>query len=62
MSALSWFVIGALAASVPWLFACSWLLDRLADADRRSQAWQDECRHACDRRPWLETKGADDAR
>ena len=62
MSGLSWFLLGALVVSIPWLFALSWVLDRLAASERRLVAWQDECRHAADlaRRGYLPRIGGRD--
>ena len=48
MSAISGFILGALVISIPWLFLLSWALSRLAEAERRNAAWQDECRHAAE--------------
>ena len=48
MSAISGFLLGGFVISIPWLFMLSWALSRLADAERRNAAWQDECRYAAD--------------
>jgi len=49
MSAAVGFLLGLLVMGVLALFVISWLLSRLAEADRRNLAWQDECRHACEK-------------
>ena len=36
-------IVGALAASVVWMFVIVWLLDLRTAAERRAAAWQAEC-------------------
>ena len=58
MNALSGAILGATIITIGWLYVVAVLLARLADADRRARAWQDECAHA---RRGCACRGIDDA-
>ena len=43
MSGLSCGIVGAVAASIVWMFAVVWLMDQRDAAERRAQRWRETC-------------------